>query len=219
MKLLSSGSHNIAWFKLADFVARGEKERALSIFKLLVHSISDKAFALQLEGDILLAFHDNMALDKYHASAAFYKKQGDYQKAIAVYEHVSLFKNDIKILEALLDVYNIVHNKIGIIHAFARFAILAVQMKNFGLLINKLHLYLMTQDSSLQAELYGYTFFALLFHNKDNPQIEMYFLQALDLYLKSEDKHGLTRFMAKLKVADDFFYQQAEKFLLGARVE
>ena len=132
MKLLSSGSHNIAWFKLADFVARGEKERALSVFKLLVHSIADTAFALQLEGDIVLAFYDDAALDRYHCAANVYKKHGDYQKAIAVYEHVALFKNDLKILEALLDVYDLLQNKIGIINSFARFAILAVQMKNFG---------------------------------------------------------------------------------------
>ena len=219
MKLLSSGSHNIAWFKLADFVARGEKERALSVFKLLDHSIADKAFALQLEGDILLAFHDDAALDRYHCAANVYKKHGDYQKAIAVYEHVALFKNDLKILEALLDVYDLLQNKIGIINSFARFSILAVQMKNFGLLINRLHVYLMTRDTVLKAELYGYTFFALLFHDVHNPQIEMYLFQALDLYVKSEDPHALTRFMAKLKVADDAFYQQAENLLLGAKLE
>ncbi|MBV8660773.1 MAG: hypothetical protein JO129_01340 [Candidatus Dependentiae bacterium] len=217
MKLLSSGSHNIAWFKLADFVSRGEKERALSVYKLLMHSIADQAFACQLEGDILLAFDDDAALDRYHSAANLYKKTGDYQKAIAVYEHVALFKNDLKILEALLDVYDILQDQIGIINSFARFAILAVQMKNFGLLINRLHVYLMTRNNILKAELYGYTFFALLFHDIENPQIEMYLFQALDLYVKAEDSHLLTRFMAKLKVSHDHFYKIAEDVLLGAK--
>lgn len=217
MKLLSSGSHNIAWFKLADFVSRGEKERALSVYKLLMHSIPDQAFAYQLEGDILLAFDDDAALDRYHCAANLYKKKGDYQKAIAIYEHVALCKNDLKNLEALLDVYDLLQDQVGIINSFARFAILAVQVKNFGLLINKLHVYLMTRNNILKAELYGYTFFALLFHDKENPQIEMYLFQALDLYMKADDTNLLTRFMAKLKASHDGFYTMAEDVLLGAR--
>ena len=217
MKLLSSGSYNIAWFKLADFVARGEKERALSVYKLLMHSVTDQAFSYQLEGDILLAFDDETALDRYHQAANVYKKHGDYQKAIAVYEHVALFKSDLKILEALLDVYDVLQDQMGIINSFARFAILAVQTKNFGLLINRLHVYLMTRDTILKAELYGYTFFALLYHDIHNPQIEMYLFQALDLYAKIDDTHLLTRFMAKLKVSDDYFYNLAEEVLLGVK--
>ena len=217
MKLLSSGSHNIAWFKLADIVSRGEKERALSVYKLLMHSIADKAFAYQLEGDILLAFDDHSAIDRYHSAANLYKKNNDYQKAIAVYEHVALYKNDVKILEALLDVYDILGDQTGTINSFYRFAILAVQQRNFGLLINRLHVYLMTGNTMLQAELYGYTFFALLFHDVANPQIKIYLFQALDLYIKVENGHALTRFMAKLKVSHDSFYVQAEDFLLNAK--
>jgi len=105
VKLLSSGSYSIAWFKLADIVSRGEKERALSVYKLLMHSIQDEAFAYQLEGDILLSFDDDTALDRYHAAANIYKKNGNHQKAIAIYEHAILFKSDITILQALLDLY------------------------------------------------------------------------------------------------------------------
>ncbi|MDP3788570.1 MAG: hypothetical protein Q8Q60_04640 [Candidatus Chromulinivorax sp.] len=213
MKLLSSESHNIAWFKLADIVSRGEKERALSVYKLLMHSIADQAFAYQLEGDILLAFDDNNAIDRYHAAANLYKKNGDYQKAIAVYEHAALCKNDVKILEALLDIYDVLGNQIGIINTYARFALLAVQMKNFGLLINRLHVYLMTHNTVLQAELYGYTFFALLTHDVQNPQISIYLSQAIDLYVQVEDSHLLTKFMAKLKVTHELFYKKAENML------
>jgi hypothetical protein len=182
-----------------------------------MHSITDKGFSYQLEGDILLAFDDDVAIDRYHVAANIYKKHGDYQKAIAVYEHVALFKNDLKILEALLDVYDILQDQIGIINSFARFAILAVQVKNFGLLINRLHVYLMTRNNILKAELYGYTFFALLFHDLENPQIEIYLFQALDLYMKADDANVLKRFMAKLKVSSDVFYKIAEGVLLEAQ--
>jgi len=214
VKLLSSGSYSIAWFKLADIVSRGEKERALSVYKLLMHSIQDEAFALQLEGDILLSFDDDAALDRYNIAANLYKKNGDYQKAIAIYEHAALFKNNIKISEALLDIYDILQDQRGVIHTFSKFAVLAVQTKNFGLLINRLHVYLMTHDIVLKAELYGYTFFALLEHDIKNPQIEIYFTQALDLYVQSENHNLLTRFMAKLKVSSESFYEIAENFLI-----
>lgn len=217
MKLLSSGSHSIAWFKLADIVSRGEKERALSVYKLLMHSIADQAFAYQLEGDILLAFDDHSAIDRYHSAANLYKKNGDYQKAIAVYEHVALYKSDVKILESLLDVYHVLGDQAGIVNSFYRFAILAVQQRNFGLLINRLHVYLMTGNTMLQAELYGYTFFALLFHDVTNPQIKIYLFQALDLYMQVVDGHALTRFMAKLKVSHEGFYTKAEDFLLQVK--
>ncbi len=215
MKLLSSESHNIAWFKLAEIVARGEKERALNVYKLLMHSIADQAFAYQLEGDILLAFDDNAAIDRYHSAVKLYKKNGDYQKAIAVYEHVASFKSDIQVLEALLDIYDVLGNQDGIVASYARLAMLAVQMKNFGLLINRLHVYVMTHDIILKAELYGYTFFALVAHDITNPQISIYLSQAIDLYVKADDSHLLTRFMAKLKVTHELFYKKAEELLLG----
>lgn len=102
MRLLRSDSYNVAWFKLADFVSRGEKERALSVHKLLMHSVQDEAVPYQLEGDILLAFDDDAALDRYHVAANIYKKASKMKQAASVYEHVTFFKQDEKILEAFL---------------------------------------------------------------------------------------------------------------------
>ena len=58
MKHLPSDKYNVAWFKLAECVARGEKEKALGVYRLLVHSLDEPAFIRQLEGDLLLAFKD-----------------------------------------------------------------------------------------------------------------------------------------------------------------
>lgn len=93
MKRISSDEHNnkysVAWFKLAEFVSRGEKERALALYKLLMHAIDDRAFALQLEGDLLLAFDDARATDAYEQAAWEYIKTNRYQQAIAIYEHIT----------------------------------------------------------------------------------------------------------------------------------
>lgn len=213
MKLLSSGSYNIAWFKLADFVARGEKERALSVYKLLMHSIADEAFAYQLEGDILLSFDDSVAFDRYFMAAKIYQQDHNYHKAVAVYEHILLFTQDLHALQALLDLYDLLKDQIKFIHTYTRFANLAVAMKNFSLLINRLHLYLLTLSQVVQAELYGYTFFAFLQHDCMNPHIEVYLIQALDLYMKSESSDRLTKFMAKLKVKNELFYEKAHVHL------
>ncbi|MGZ6251383.1 MAG: hypothetical protein ACXWL2_05105 [Candidatus Chromulinivorax sp.] len=213
MKLVASRLHNIAWFKLADFVTRGEKERALHSYRLLMHSITDKAFALQLEADILLAFHDPFAVDKYCAAAQMYQQQGDLQKAIAVYEYVLLLKEDITVLQALLDVYEQISDSKGLIKIFTKFAIVAVQTKSFALLINRLHFYLMSHDVLLKAELCAATFFALLLHDQLNPQMHMYLEQALHWFEEIQDSYALHRFMAKLQVYDLNWYAKAEKML------
>jgi len=88
MKHVPSEKYNIAWFKLSECVARGEKERALGVYKLLSHSIDDAAFAAQLEGDLLLAFEDNTATEKYKAAAKLYTKKQRFVEAAAVYEHL-----------------------------------------------------------------------------------------------------------------------------------
>ena len=88
MKHVPSEKHTVAWFKLAECVARGEKERALGVYKLLAHSLDDAAFATQLAGDLLLAFQDDEAIDKYREAAIMYKKQQRFVEAAAVYEHL-----------------------------------------------------------------------------------------------------------------------------------
>lgn len=88
MKQVPSDKYNIAWFRLAEYVARGEKERALGVYRLLSHSLDDSAFARQLEGDIFLSFGDSQALICYQDAAILYKNAGLLRKAVAVYEHL-----------------------------------------------------------------------------------------------------------------------------------
>lgn len=84
-----SESHkSISWFKLAEFVERGEKERALGIYKLLALSINDIAFTYQLEGDILLAFEDELAISKYLQAVEQHIKQNNILAAIGTLNHL-----------------------------------------------------------------------------------------------------------------------------------
>lgn len=92
MTQLPSDKYTMAWFKLAEFVNRKEKERALGIYRLLVHSLQDDAFALQVEADLLLSFGDAKALDKYAQAAEMYIRSGKYIQAAGIYEHCSSLK-------------------------------------------------------------------------------------------------------------------------------
>ncbi len=213
MKLLSSGSHNIAWFKLAEFVTRGEKERALQVYKLLMHSVDDKAFALQLEAEILLAFDDQAAIYRYDQAADMYKKQKNYKKAIAVYERIAIYQENLHVLQALIDAYADAHDYSGLINSFVRFAHCAVQTDNIMILLNKLYVYAAMTSLSVQAELYGHTFFALLKHDRSNSSLQHYLQQALELYVQGDKPALLDKFMIKLKVLDEVFYHHAVNFL------
>lgn len=89
MKQVSAETYNIAWFKLAECVSRREKERALGVYRLLVHSIDDKAFAKQLEGDLYLSFNDkDTAQKKYRDAAQLYQQSQQYLQAAAIFEHL-----------------------------------------------------------------------------------------------------------------------------------
>ncbi|KKR95507.1 MAG: hypothetical protein UU47_C0034G0003 [candidate division TM6 bacterium GW2011_GWE2_41_16] len=90
---------SIAWFRLAEFVERKEKERALAMLKLLVHSVPDRAVATQLHADLLRAFDDERAFDAYSEAATFYTNAARKDQAYVIHEQIvlyalSLFKYD-----------------------------------------------------------------------------------------------------------------------------
>ena len=102
----NSGNTSIAWFKLADLIARKEREKALSVYRLLSHSLRDRAYALQLEGDILWALGDKGAFERYKQAAYLYQKDKRWVEAIAIYENLLIIEqgND-DVLATLIPCY------------------------------------------------------------------------------------------------------------------
>jgi len=100
---------SIAWFKLAEYISRGEKERALGLYRLLSHTLENSPFELQLAGDILRACNDKeRAIEKYLHAAQLYEKSEKFSHACGVYDHVLLLdpeRQDLKIKRALLAAY------------------------------------------------------------------------------------------------------------------
>lgn len=215
MRLQACESYTVAWFKLADFVARGEKERALTVLKLLMHSISiqEEAVPYQLEGDVLLAFDDDAALDRYHIAANLYKKSGKIKQAASVYEHVSLFKQDERILEALCDVYFLLKNKIGMLDAFARLSKVCLQNNKFNLISHLYYRYLLESHESLQG-LLGICFVkALILYDETNKQIKTFLQQTIDILEEQNDQEELLVFLSQLEGLDKLLYVQALEYI------
>lgn len=88
MVQLTSEKCNVAWFKLAEFVSRKEKERAFAIYRLMVHALQDNALAAQLEGDLMAAFKDQRAIEAYKRSIAQYEISGRLFEAALVSEQL-----------------------------------------------------------------------------------------------------------------------------------
>lgn len=213
MKLVASELYNVAWFKLADFVARGEKERALSVHKLLMHSVTDEAIPYQLEGDILLAFDDEGALDRYHIAANLYKKVGKVKQAASVYEHVCVFKEDEKILEALFDVYLVQKDYDGILNTFSRLAKICLQQSNVACITNLFHRHVIESDVSLRAQLSVRFVRALMLYDKNNSQISVYLHQAVDLLNECGKEEELFQFLSLIEELDKELYAKAQQYV------
>lgn len=99
---------SVAWFKLAELIMRREREKALSVYRLLSHSFENRAYALQLEGDILWYLDDKNCTEKYKEAALLYQKEKAWYDAIAVYEHLHTIVSSSDHLTILLRYYTLV---------------------------------------------------------------------------------------------------------------
>ncbi len=117
MKQARSDRHTVAWFKLAECISRGEKERTLGVYRLLSHSFNDQAVARQLEGDIHLCFNnEEEAIMQYSKAADLYQKSKRLLEAAAVYEHLLTLQGDnVRFRKNIVDLYQQlgIHSKIN----------------------------------------------------------------------------------------------------------
>lgn len=125
---LQTGSKNasVAWFKLADLITRREREKALSVYRLLAHSFQDKAYALQLEGDILLFLNDSKGAFEKHKQAAFlYQTERKWVHAASLYEQLwMLDQQNTELIAQLLIFYSLVGDQERFIQRFQAFVAL-----------------------------------------------------------------------------------------------
>jgi len=218
MKTFASESYTIAWFKIADFVARGEKERALHMYRLLMHSVPEPAISYQLEGDILLAFDDMAALDRYHKAAHFYKKSGKIKQAVAVYEHVLLFLEDETILKGLLDLYIESENIIGFVQIFSKLSKIYLKNNYQQTLTDFVKEVQEILSLKFLCVLYATYIRSVLLYGVKSENFSENIEYCIHLFLKSF-KNDLSlekefqKFLSDLKFLDIKEYDKAEKYL------
>lgn len=106
MRYIPRDKYTIAWFKLAECVAKGEKEKAFGVYRLLMHSLEDQAYAYQLEGDLLGAFQDERSTEKYAYAAQLYFQNRRFKESAALYEElIFLDPSHNRYLQQLIVIY------------------------------------------------------------------------------------------------------------------
>lgn len=130
----SDQKYVIAWFKIAEYVNRGEKERALGVYRLLSHSIDDPSLVLQLEADILYACQDERCFDIYYKAALDYLKKEKKGQAAALFEQMLLVKPDAMAIRSQLVTLYIKLEKIDTAYPHMLFLV-NFYMKNQSLLL------------------------------------------------------------------------------------
>ncbi len=201
MKTGTSTTFNIAWFKLADFVARGEKERALSVLRLLMHSVSNEALTYQLEGDILLSFNDSAAIQKYQSAAQLFKKSNHLHQAINAYHQALQIQEETETLYHLLDIYLQIKHRIGISNTFARLGRSILKEDDFSKLQFVFDQILSTTDTAVHSLLYTRMTITVLLHDQSCLEIDQYLKKSIQLLkINTAYPQELSKFINEIKI-------------------
>lgn len=214
MKLCPSNNSCVAWFKLAECVNRGEKERALNMFNLLMHSVKDKALGFQLQGDMLSAFDDPQALECYYHAAEMYIFNQQFIQAIGAYEQALLIDQSEKTIEKLLEAYKFAESK-NRLEYFLQSLIMNIihyqQFKQGEYILEKLNHAI---DRKLYIKSVRMLRFAQVKANYSNKSTSFNIVKST-VELLSAKTHSLQLniFLTELKSFDKEFYTEALNFL------
>jgi hypothetical protein len=205
----SSDQYTVAWFTLAECVSRGERERAFGVYRLLSHSLDDKAVAMQLKGDLCYAFRmPTQAIESYQTAVRLYKQSGRLLEAASVCEHIrTIDPYFIQNLSELLDLYCLLQLDIRLQELASTIAITLVQQELYDALwslvpiIEKLHSF------GAQGNCFTTIMYALYNHKNSVIQSHFFAQHATKAYLRHADNALLQQFVAKVKALDDTLYK------------
>lgn len=215
MKQAPIDKYNIAWFTLAECVARGEKVRALGVYRLLAHSLDDQAFIRQLEGDILLLFKDDHAFDKYCEAACLYKKNKRFLEAAAIYEHVlSLKPDNEEYREALIDLYQKLNIAPKIVQNITLLFNRALKNHNLDKAIELMEQLDNRLSSDETAQWHQRLACALLKDGSVSHDVIMtHIKKAIDGFFQKNDTQVLHMFLSSLEALNSAYYLEACQYM------
>ncbi len=214
MKHIPQDKYNVAWFTLAECIARKEKVRALGVYRLLAHSIDDVAFRRQLEADILLSFQDDSAITKYKEAAQLYRQGGRLLEAIAVYEHLHDLEPDaMEHLESLIQLYEVAKiSSKTILHVRSLFQIM-MQNQKLDAAADTLKLLDSLVTPDLSAQEHQQLVFALIRDERPKYKVLEHLRAAIHGLMISEDSKALQKFLATLEALDSTYRTEANILL------
>lgn len=201
MTEFNSNKYSVGWYKLAEFVVKKEKEKALGILRLLVHSLNDSAFASQLEGDLLFSFQDSKAIDCYVKAAQLFEKSSKTIEAVSVYEHLlTISPETIEYLQKLLMLYQVLGNENKILASWGTLLDILVK-KNMLKEVDEL----CAQSNLIFVNsliIHQYVVFSFLRYGEFDRNTLNYHIKRAIEYSFSLQDHSLNQFIARLAALD-----------------
>ncbi len=215
MRQVRSDKSNVAWFALAECISRGEKERALGVYRLLSHSFDDCALKVQLEADILWSFRDEGAIKKYQEAAEMFAKERRLLEATAVFEHVvTLVPRSLYALDTLIQLYVAMGQPIKALSHTFTFLEVAAANKEVSRMRDVVQQLEQVLEPEPRAQLYQQFTIALL--KQDAPSHELVLVsmkKAIDLLLMHNQSRALQQFLSQIQAMNQRYYQQACIFI------
>jgi tetratricopeptide (TPR) repeat protein len=215
MRYVPSDKYTIAWFKLAECVAKGEKEKAFGVYRLLMHSFDDQAYAYQLEGDLLDAFQDSRAIEKYTHAAHLYVKNNKLREAAAIYRELLFMQPaEIMYIQRLIEIYNKASNKELTLKKVTTLVDMLCQKRMYN---HVRHIVERFEAETLALELgrlyQKVALYCIKADDSDFVAKEHLFESIVSFYIESTKSQQLQEFLFILKETDDYWYNKAAVLL------
>lgn len=216
MKQIDSEKYSLAWFKLAECVARREKERALGVLRLLVHSLEDNALAYQLKGDVFLSFDEtDDAIEFYKQAAEEYYKKEHILEAAGIYEHlVFLVPNSKEYVSAVVRLYKRLGMKDKVANGLLSLYNIWIQEKSWSKAYDALLEFMEIDFSSKSLALVQKFVINAVTHKYFDEQKNRKIISLhLDYLVKDKLSSHTTQFLASLKAVDNSLNEFACEYI------
>ena len=213
MRHVPSDKYTIAWFKLAECIARGEREKAYGVYRLLSHSLTDQAYACQLEGDLLRCFEDPRAWNKYNQALKIYYQERRWHEAAGIGEQLkTLGILSMPQQEMLIEVHKQLVNSVYVAQLLLDLAVSYAEHKHHEQVLPCLEQALSFSDA---ATVVGYgkkILFAGITHGVPAEDMKKW-LQFFVTLLIQECDTTLTAFMSELAVVSPSYHRMAQQIM------
>lgn len=214
MKQVDSDTYNVAWFKLADCIARGEKERALGVYRLLSHSLDDSALACQLLADILRSFKDDQAIKKYIQAAELYRSERRFLEAAAIYEHLATIEREnIEYRLNMIELYQLMNIRSKVTQYVRELVQFLLAKDDWKKAIEIAMEYETAGDQIFTAQLHELVLFYLATAEDVLPDtVLVHAKKALDAWASLDEYEKIASLLSKLRAANERVAEHAQEY-------